>query len=295
MLFLGDSIMRDVFTNAACLLNGIDALHGKKPHFMNNPHHGAASQIIYANVRDGPTLAFLWAHRVCARFSVALNCRTVRSADEYDKMNWTRNALLSLPLIYGGEGEKSYFRNTTNPYLSLVDKVSYVLYGGLAFTLGRPEAEANVGMALTWLRRHLRPSASIAVMETMPAHFPRRAFGEYDEHFHRHLPPAERRCEPHNATLAAAHPHDAFRRGVAVEFASRHALPLFRTWDAAASAHADHAVTSPSLLPTGDKRTGAFDCRHWCSPGSVMLAVVASFSDFLREARPDLYPVEPRP
>ena len=298
ILFLGDSVMRDVFTLAACLLEGVNALD-LRPAFMGNPHHGSASQFIFARVRDGrghrgvglagiphggPTLAFLWAHRVCERYTAALSCKQARSGNELAATNWTRNLEISLARVYGGDGltaATSFFGTKPNPFHALAARAGLVLHGGLAFSQGRAEAEAMMMLTHAWLRRHVRPSAVVAVMETMPAHFPQRAFGEYDPHYHPQLPAAGRRCSPHDASLAAARPADGFRRHVATEFAAQHALPLLSTWDLARDAHDDHSLATPQLIGQVDKRLGSFDCRHWCNPGPTMLALVARLAAFI--------------
>lgn len=269
VLWLGDSILRDTFTMAVCLLDAIGAIE-KRPNYQNNPHQGSGGQFIYARMRAasgvpgaGPTLGFFWAHRVCARWTPGMQCKEPRGEAELQSTNFTHNAILSLPRIYGGEEAYIPVRgvNRTNWFHQIAKESMLVLYGGLAFTQTEHEARANVEMTVTWLRHRLRPSAVIAIMETMPAHFPRTAFGEYDKNFHAHLPESERRCRPHDEALGAARPRDNFRRAVANAYAELHALPLLRTWEDSSAHHEDHSINSSELVGY-DKRLGSFDCRH---------------------------------
>jgi hypothetical protein len=155
----------------------------------------------------------------------------------------------------------------------------------LAFTGSRSEAEANVDMTLSWLRRHLRPSAVISLMETLPAHFPQRPFGEYEYAFHARMPREQRRCVAYDPALDAHDPAANFRADVPREMAALHGLPLFRTWALAAASHDDHSIDTPKLLGV-DKMIGTFDCRHYCNPGRTMLAVADAFAAFLPYASP---------
>ena len=276
VVILGDSVLRDQFVMATCILYRLGALRFR-PDFMSRAHYGTLNEIAHARLKvGGPALglSFIWSHRVCLRYSAAGECK--QQTLPHSRINFTRNVAMALQQVYGGSG------NSSRRWVSVISQATHVLYGGHAFASSAQEVAANLNLTMTWLNAHRGPHTEVALVEYLPSHFPAQPYGEYRRHEDTRVHSTSQRgarCTPHDATLSAGHPEVLFRRTIVNEYASSRRLRLLRGWDLARDNHDDHPVNKSFA----DPEFGVLDCRHWCSPGRTMLNAVGVLANFLGE------------
>ena len=285
LVVLGDSLLRDFFMIAACLVTSKN-VKVVPPRSMTTLDWGRRGVVRLRRSKFGPTLmSYVWWRPI-----------GTHGPDEKSELREAAVILTNLGLTHAHNNSEAAawlvdFQQWMLDEVELQQRGSFFANEYRQVMQGHHSQMSLEGIKAEYRRRGTNRLPVVALHEQLPAHFPSTRHGEYDADLQTAYEAAvssgtnRRVCRPHRLP-SEENMASNWRYSLVDAFARNNSLPILRFWDRTVDRANDHITPSDvdGAAPLVKRRNG-MDCRHWCNPGMTTIEwATETFPTFLRES-----------